>query len=211
MNEYTSHLPQWLLLSYPLVSLSKSRNLWLYRAAKKHKPQVTFCIWIQVTANTEVNNWWHENLAVTVCVCHQSCEIIASRDVWNCSAAVLRIREPVIIRLLSPVTVEIIPQSLHERILVVSIQTTVIQSNKMVSLTKTPSRSHGQRWLSVSLAASLLKSGNSCKKSFSLFQKHTSVCYSELLNIWFIATPLTQWGCSYTALPQYFHLLCCRQ
>lgn len=37
---------------------------------------------------------------------------------------------------------------------------------------------------------------------FSLFQKHTSVCSSELLSIGF---------CSYSALPQYFHLLWCCQ
>lgn len=123
--------------------------------------------------NTEVNRannttWRPEWLYVVACVCHQSCEIIAGGDVWNCSAAVLWIREPVIIRLLSPVTVEIIPQSLHERILVVSVQTTVIQHCRMVTLTKTQSWSQRQRWLSVSLAAPLLKSrsGNSCKISF---------------------------------------------
>lgn len=124
--------------------------------------------------NTEVhrtnNTRWKPGwLYAGACVCHQNCEIIGSRHVWNCSAAVLRIKDSVIIRLLSPVTVEIIPQSLQKRILVVSIQTTVIQHCKMVTLRKTLSCSHRQRWLSFS-GCSLLRSrsGKSCKMSFFL-------------------------------------------
>ncbi len=129
-------------------------------------PQMNTGYNINTEVNRANNTTWRPGW-LSVVVCHQSCEM------WNCSAAVLRMREPVIIRLLSPVTVEIIPQSLHERILVVSIQTTVIQHCKMVSLTKTRIWSHRQRWLNVSLAASLLKSrnGNSCKISFFTFWK----------------------------------------
>lgn len=69
--------------------------------------------------------------------------------------------------------------SLHERGLVVGIQTADIQSKNMVNLTKTHSRSQRQRWLTASLAASLLWSGNSCKKSFcfafSKARTHTHV------------------------------------
>lgn len=86
--------------------------------------------------------------------------------------------------------------SLHERGLVVGIQTADIQSKEMV--TKTRSRSQRQRWLTASLAASLLRSGNSCKKSFcfsiSRARTHThtrtSVCYVGLWDFWFSATPL---------------------
>lgn len=122
MNEFTTPLPQWLLRRRPLVSLSNNTHLWFYKAVRMYKPQVTFCRWIQVIKTycgvNRGNNTWHDNLS-DVRVCHQSCEIISSRDVWNCSSAVLRLRAPVIIRLLSVVTVEIIPQSLHESILAV--------------------------------------------------------------------------------------------
>lgn len=62
-----------------------------------------------------------------------------------CSSAVLRIIGPVINRLLAPGTVEITPQSLQEGLLVVIIQTTVIQHTKLVTLSKTQSWSRWQK------------------------------------------------------------------
>lgn len=187
MNEYSSHLPQWLILRYPwerqlfyclTVEICGCTIAW----SSGDFPRMNTGYNINTEVNRANNTTWRPGWR-SVVVCHQSCEM------WNCSAAVLRIREPVIVRLLSPVMVEIIPQSLHERILVVSIQTTVIQHCKMVRLTKTPSWSHRQRWVSVSLAAPLLKSrsGNSCKTSFFLlFEKGTSVCYNKLFKKWLI-------------------------
>lgn len=126
------------------------------------------------------------NTRLTAC-CHQSCEITASRDMWNCSAALLRIRDPVIIRLLSPVTVEIRTQSHCERILVVAIQTTVIQHCKLLTGTQARSCSRRPRWLSVSLESGV---ETVVKYHFLLFLKHTSVWYIHLCNTWFTAARL---------------------
>lgn len=108
--------------------------------------------------------------------------------------------------------------SLHERGLVVGIQTADIQSKKMVYLTKTQSRSQRQRWLTASLAASLLRSGNSCKKSFCFTilkartHTHTHIGMLQwIMRLLIQCHPTSVWGYSYSELSHNFHSLRCCQ